>query len=226
VETRQERELYPEVRLEDLRWSPDGGSILCGGRLQLIDIQTGNTTNLVDFTKIRIGDARWSHDGKAVFYIRMGEGQPRRIIVHDLEAGQAKELCRKGVGGDMAVSPDGRQLVFARDDNTLMVMPAEGGEPQELLRLQDTETIRGGIAWTANGRYVLFGKRKYNKPGPMELWRVPAQGGEPQKLLAMDGFSDISVHPDGRRIAFAGGHGTKMEVWAMENFLPESTTSK
>ncbi len=34
----------------------------------------------------------------------------------------------------------------------------------------------------------------------------------------MDGLTDISVHPDGERIAFTGGR-VQMEVWAMENFL-------
>ena len=80
-------------------------------------------------------------------------------------------------------------------------------------------------AWTRDGRYVLFVMGNRGQPGPTELWRVPAEGGEPQKLLEMNGLSDISVHPDGRRIAFTGG-STQMEVWAMENFLPGFTAGK
>ena len=74
---------------------------------------------------------------------------------------------------------------------------------------------------TANGRHVLFRKLTDHQP-LMELWRVPAEGGEPQKLMEMVSLRDISVHPDGRRITFTGGYRIKMEVWAMENFLPES----
>ena len=104
-----------------------------------------------------------------------------------------------------------------------MIMPVAGGEPREFHRLQDTEefvpdAVGSGLAWTADGRYVLFGVYRPDQPEPMELWRVPAEGGEPQKLLEMDGVKDISVHPDGRRIAFTGG-SVQMEVWAMENFL-------
>ncbi len=41
----------------------------------------------------------------------------------------------------------------------------------------------------------------------IELYRIPTEGGEPQKLLEMEGLSSISVHPDGRRIAFANSLG-------------------
>ncbi len=102
-----------------------------------------------------------------------------------------------------------------------MAMPAAGGEPREILRLKDPETFRwyGTFAWTPDGRYIMFGKQ------PDELWRLPAEGGKPQKLLAMDGLANISIHPDGQRIAFTGGK-EEWEVWAMENFLPGFTADK
>ncbi len=99
-------------------------------------------------------------------------------------------------------------------------MPAAGGEPRGLHRMQDTEgeAVDYGFAWTADGRYIL-GMHMPDQSGPTKLWRIPAEGGKPQKLLEMDGLSDITVHPDGRRITFSGGW-SEMEVWAMEDFLP------
>jgi hypothetical protein len=50
--------------------------------------------------------------------------------------------------------------------------------------------------------------------------------GKPQKL-GIDGLSHISLHPDGQRVAFtATSPGYGQEIWAMENFLPESTASR
>ena len=230
-ETGEEREFRPQALLRNLRWSPDGRSILCG-RLKLIDVQTGDVTPVVHFgptDRVRISGTVWSPDGKTIFYIRETlSGQwPRSIMAHDLETGKEKELRQGGISTfGLAVSPDGRQLVFA-DRSMLKVMPAEGGDPRILLNVhngsgevEERDHIEP-VTWTADGLYVLFAKGRRQR----ELWRVPAKGGEPQKLLEMDGLSDISVHPDGRSIAFTGGL-RQVEVWAMENFLPESIASR
>ncbi len=228
VETGEERELYPEAALQNLHWSPDGRSILCGKSLQIIDVQTGDVTPIAQSDptgRIHICGAEWACDGKAVFSLREVRVGPwyRSIIAHDLETGKEKELHKGGISwAGLAVSPGGRRLVFA-DGRALKVMPTIGGEPREFHRLQDTRIFAAndagsGFAWTTDGRYVLLGIHRPGRPGPTELWRVPVEEGEPQKLLEMAGLKDISVHPDGRRIAFTGGR-PQMEVWAMENFL-------
>ena len=243
VETGQERELILKLPAAAFhpRWSRDGRSILCAVstgamlsskhspcHLSLIDAQTGDATFIVPHdSNTLLSHWEWSTDGKEVFYIRRGGDKPRRIMMYNLETDKEKELYREGVGRQgLDVSPDGRQLLFAKDDKILMVIAVEDGEPRELLRLQDTESIRG-IAWTPDGRYVLFVKRG---SGQLELWRVPAEGGEPQTLLAKElkglgDLEDISVHPDGRQVAFDVTRENQ-ELWVMENFLPESTTSK
>ncbi len=112
----------------------------------------------------------------------------------------------------------------------LKVFPATGGEPYELLRLQRQEQQEGiqigSVAWTPDGRHVLFTKGVWPK---LELWRISAEGGAPQRLgLAMDGRNHgLSVHPDGRRLAFSASiGGNQTEVWVMEHFLPEDEGTK
>jgi Tol biopolymer transport system component len=118
------------------------------------------------------------------------------------------------------MSPDGRQLLSTQGHKGIVAMVVEGGEPRSLYRLKEGESTfspRCPPTWAADGRYVIFGKRPLN-----ELWCVSAEGGEAWKLLTMDGtVSCVSVHPDGRRIAFTMTGRREGGTWAMDNFLPK-----
>jgi Tol biopolymer transport system component len=78
------------------------------------------------------------------------------------------------------------------------------------------------MAWTADGKNILYGKLQEGSKDVVELWCIPAAGGEPQKLgLAMSLLLHLRVSPDGKNIAFTGSEQpAKSEVWVMENFLP------
>jgi Tol biopolymer transport system component len=101
-------------------------------------------------------------------------------------------------------------------------LPAAGGAARELLRAQEAESIPT-IAWTPDGRHILYGKRGHNtrQREITELWRISTDGGEPQKLdlATSNPMLALRVHPDGRQIAFIAGE-MKSEIWALENFLP------
>ncbi len=238
------------MELTDLRWSPDGRSILSrrwnGGTLHLIDVQTGDATPIVQFDPndtVSFGSPAWSPDGKAIIYGKSIENS-QRIVMRDLGTGKEKELCEfylkgSGRGSGVAVSPDGRQLAFAEmgkstEDyaGSLKLMPIEGGEPREIPGSQGM--VNHGFvrpAWTPDGRYILSRKGSGEPPGLLaELWLIPAEGGEPQKLLEMGTFtrecSSVSVHPDGQRIAFTRGGSDEGLTWAIDNFLPGFTADK
>ena len=109
-------------------------------------------------------------------------------------------------------------------------MPAAGGEPRELHRCEQEDGRFAGLRWTPDGKYILFVIRE-DRQKKRSLWRIPMEGGEPQKLgklgLEMkDHIFGLSVHPDGQHIAFHAGTGSPVEVWAMENFLPELPADK
>ena len=120
----------------------------------------------------------------------------------------------------------------------IKVLPTEGGEPRTLLEgkdlnLRDTESFYGPFVWTPDGRYVLFITGSDEQPDSMvQLWRISAEGGILQKLLEEREMLrplkvfPLSLHPDGRRIAFQKGKYGHKDFWVMENFLPTSTSSK
>ncbi len=245
VETGQERDLSPKS-LEmaaaqaygEPRWSPNGRSILVVGRtkdapsrnfgLYLVDVQTGDFTTLVQDgpeTGPTTASPRYpvfSNDGKQINYVR---GQS--LMTFDLKTRRESELYRANSGIYMlATSPDGQRLAFCESSeavfpNVVMTIPASGGEPRELLRVPEGKTFPWGvgISWTPDGRHVVVGR-----PGapdqPDELWIIPATGGEPRKLNLGFKVRKLSLHPDGRRIAFGQSDADAGDIWVMENFLP------
>jgi Tol biopolymer transport system component len=251
MKTGEERELpVPKLPGEfNLRgWSPDGRSFLCGRMytqgIHLLDVQTGHVTTVVDpHPKVRIYSPVWSVDGKTIFYLRerteRGEW-PRSIIAHDVVTGEEKELYPGGScwAGNMAVSPDGRQLAFSDEEwKVLKVISTEGGEPRELLTVHNDESDESvaevyPLAWTPDGQHLLFGKWNRlpdgSRSGPPELWRIPAEGGEPEKLRDEEPIW-VSFHPDGQRIAYtkrSGGRRGQAELWVMENLLTAFAADK
>src|SRR5262249_15685229 len=79
------------------------------------------------------------------------------------------------------------------------------GVPRELLRAAPSEDfILAG--WHGDGRQLLV-VRFTSVPDPASrketLWRVPVDGRAPVNTgLTLEGLRDISVHPNGRHIAF------------------------
>ena len=259
LETGQERELTPQLTfLEDtrLRWSPDERSFLVSGEendghrgLYQVDAQTGGVSPVVVTSRehppgssANMWHAEWSLDGKAIFYVNDEDGESCEIRIHHMETGEDRLLYRPALPfpfpvhlGNLALSPDGRWLAFGYGGNhfaarVVLVMPASGGEPRELLRLID-EVSEGwatySFTWTRDGSHLLFTKRVATPTISSELWRVSAEGGEPERLgLAMWGRGGVRVHPDGQRITFANKTGKNAELWVMENFLPEPSGAR
>jgi Tol biopolymer transport system component len=246
VDTGEEREIpVPEFDYigsgQHLRWSPDGRSFLVIAHrgdwrwgVFTIDSDSGSVTALAWHDPGgALLQAQWSPDGKAVFFERRADDGPS-IARLDLETRKESVVYPRQVG-IMALSPDGRWVAFTTDVNwpededevpTLWVVPATGGEPRVLFRSTQSRPFHRGtpLAWTPDGRHVILGRSaQAAHPGGKgdELWKIPVEGGEPRKLgVSPTPIRHLRVHPDGKRVAFQSST-RKVEVWVMENFLPE-----
>ena len=227
-----------------LRWSPGARFLLFGGRrekrqgLYQMDLQTGKIS-AVGGSAIGRGrwHAAWAPDGQGIFYIRDEHGESCEIRLRDLETGGEKVFYKPDVPvhlSNLALSPDGQTLAFGSDETahvgsrTLMVMPAAGGKPRTVLDLDPRSQGRYlySLAWTRDGRHLLFGRRVARPEVPSELWSVPLAGGKARKIgLPVWGRGGVSTHPDGRRVAFTY-RGGEVSLWSMENFLPELRAAK
>src|SRR5207245_8820671 len=77
-----------------------------------------------------------------------------------------------------------------------------------------------GFPWAPDGSALYVASARvaepYYDPPRSELYRVPAEGGAITKVAAIDGtIGEISIAPDGRRIAFIGTlHGNPVRSYS------------
>jgi hypothetical protein len=139
-----------------------------------IDIESVQTSLLFGEPKdVQLQYLAWSRNGKTIYY-RRNEAKSRRLMAHQVETGEEKELFRyqNAVGPAPAVSPDGRWLAFGAK-GALLVMPAEGGQPENL-------GVRGeGVVLMSahpDGRRILGRLRLAGDPLPESLINQPSRG--------------------------------------------------
>jgi Tol biopolymer transport system component len=216
-----------------------------------IDIQTGEPTRIGEgletWTSESAADrttlANTSLDETKRFFfslikppaisVEYTNNPPSRLIERDLASKAERVLYeRPGAGVGPFLSPDGRVLAFGEDapgeqvsasERRLLVMPATGGTPQELLR-----GFRR-VLWMPDSRALLVVKAP---PERQELWVVPIDGSAPRRL-GIDvhdnsGQIPYSLRPDGRQIAFVAGDAAPSwsAIWMIENVLPPSTAAR
>ena len=242
IGTGEEREIIPGLnRFRSPRWSSDGHSVFVidmnnSGSKQ-IDIQTGNVTSVLFDDNLGPQPTERSHNGKTIYYVlRDRKTNISKIIVKNLENGTEKEIYRIKGSIHIRLSPDDKWLAIQAfyTENvlvpdkipSLIVVPSAGGESRELCRFEDGIDIRAGapFTWTPDGKYILYSMKSPKKEiKKWDLYRIPAKGGEPEKLgMEMSGFlMNLSIHPDGRHIAFSITEESNAELWVMENFLPK-----
>ena len=130
----------------------------------------------------------------------------------------------------VVLSPDGRAFAaIAYDGRTqlVLVVPASGGAARVVARVDgDEETNWGPPAWTADSQFVIYAKGLRGKAWKqMALWRVSAAGGTPERIgPTIDNLRWVRPHPDGRRLAL-GSSTSRVDIWAMENFLPKAAAA-
>jgi len=235
MSTGEERELRPRLLyFGPVSWAPNGAALVTAGTdlkgrsgVFTIDARTGEATLVVEGTIN--GYPQWSADGKRVFYRKGAQGQSAdwTIVERDLATGAERAIVR-GEIGVFSLSPDGRSIAAPLGGlrgaaaAAIVEIRVDNGEMRDLLRAAASERFAPYVApqWTPDGRAVLVRKRN-----PSELWLVPTTGASPRKVdvdvreWSFGAVGQISIHPDGRRIAFLSGDMSN-EVMVLENFLP------
>ena len=133
-----------------------------------------------------------SADGKTILFSETGEavGTNSSIFLRGTDGSPAVRL---GDGRGGALSPDGKWVV-ARVGNPakLMLLPTGVGEPRQLA---DDKTDHPGVAWTPDGKSIIYGAAE---PGhARRSYLLDLQGGAPRALTREDTLGFL-ITPDGK----------------------------
>ena len=149
------------------------------------------------------GRLSWSPDGKLLaFSDRTSSSEPTSIYVLTLDSLSTRRLTSPGLPGDYnpVLSPDGQTLAFNRGSEgvtSIFTMPAGGGEER---RLVTGSQFGWGLAWTSDGRDIVFGRAGWLAKSGW-LWKISARGGEPQRLQFGQEGTEPSIR--GSRLVYA-----------------------
>lgn len=161
---------------------------------------------------------RWAPDGRTIFMQAWDARDRPGVRALDLESGDIETLRQfdsewQPMGGDIAVSPDGKHLYYRLlEPGALIERPTRGS----IMRL-DLETRReqvfaavrwgGSLAVSPDGRTLAY--VDYDAATDRFVIRVaPTAGGEPREILAREPGSTIAGinwTPDGSKLVFMSG---------------------
>jgi dipeptidyl aminopeptidase/acylaminoacyl peptidase len=168
-------------------------------------------------------------------------------MAHEIETGHSREIANDSNNPLwLDISPDRKTLAYAVENMetktmVLRTIPVLGGEKHDVAKIQnkgDVSKIHNvgqvrALSWALDGMslycYVTFWPESNKaEDGIAELWNFPVDGGAPKKLYEGNnyGFSELRIHPDGKRFAFSMEHYPSYEIWAMDNFLPKAEEKK
>lgn len=114
-------------------------------------------------------------------------------------------LWSMGRIGDVAVSPDERQIAYSvayysvpenRSNNELFVMKADGSDPQQLTHdnFRESQPV-----WMNGGRLAYLS----NESGSSQVWAMKTDGTDRKQLTQYEGdIEGFSFSPDGTRLLF------------------------
>ena len=144
--------------------SPDGRYVAYittgadGFTLLLEQIATGRTITIVPVTRAHYMGLTFSRDGEYLYFARY-DGGPLGTLYRVAILGGAAEALVKDIDSRAAVSPDGKQLAFVRDDfnkgtSTVVIVNADGSDERALAQFRVPDRVFAP-AWSPDGSRIV-----------------------------------------------------------------------
>jgi len=208
------RQLTSGPRDSGAQWSPDGKTLAFlratekDGKPQppqvyLLSLEGGEARALTEMPK-GASSPVWSPDGHSIAFSSITlpkdfekKGDAAESDVRVITRAQYRE------NGEGYVDPDRPTHIWVVD------VPRVAAGPQKSRALTTGEFSESDTTWSPDGGKIYFtsdrNKEPYYEPPQRAIYVVSATGGAMQKVTAIDGpVYQISVSPNGRRLAFVG----------------------
>jgi len=153
------------------------------------------------------------------------------VAAYDIASRRRTDFSHEGSAKSIALSPDGGSIAFHAQESLrtptrarIYVADADGRNARTIFTTEKREELPGELTWSADGRFVYFVPRLGNGA----LFRVDVTGGPPVlvgHLKTPQFISSIEMTGDGRRLVYGATGDFTIEIWALENLLPNKTTS-
>jgi Tol biopolymer transport system component len=225
-----------------LVWSPvaEHVAIQCADHaagtigIHLIHLASGDVELVIPSDgAVQTFQPRWSPDGRALYVGRRESGRPGIGIVRfELATREEREVFRIERYGGFALHPDGRHLAVGQrggspgEEDRVIVVPVEGGEPRELIRIPAPGALsRGnaGLDWSPDGRSLLIGGNP-DAEHRRTIWLVDHDGARIRELATFVSDGGMQVrprfHPGGREIGVVAGRN-RWEIWTLGPLGPQ-----
>jgi serine/threonine protein kinase len=196
-----------------LFWSPDGSTIYYASNNNLWSVPaSGGPPELV---LDHAGRAMIHPDGRTLAFVRAG-----KLWIGGLKGEQPREFGAAPFPNSNVrfarFSPDGSKLAVAAGNDS-WILPYPSGTPRKLSAVFPGI---GGGSWLPDSRHMLVPEIS-GPSGTSTLWFLDTVNGSKRSIYTSSSpMLDISVSPDGKRMAYGTGH---VEWDVLEVSLPSGT---
>jgi Tol biopolymer transport system component len=191
-----------------IRFSPDGTRV----RFSAIKFRTrDNQPEAKDVLEMAADGSgccgAWSADGRNYFYQKVGDTwvlPEQRSLFGKVRLGNPVQLTAGPIGyGPPTPSADGKQILFTDFPYKILVVPANGGAPRQLMPADRPESIGAG-AWLPDGNSIIFGSYRKCPAADITCWgiyRLDLQTQQVSKNPGSDGLLATRLSRDGHFLA-------------------------
>jgi serine/threonine protein kinase/Tol biopolymer transport system component len=137
----------------------------------------------------------------------------RRPTSFNLQDMQITKLTDSGNAAHVAISPDGREVVYVLVDGEKQSLWVRNVPTKSDVQvLPPAAVVFNGLNFSLDGNYIYF-ERARNSSETGDLYVMPVLGGTPRQLLR-DVYRPISFSPDGKQFVFMriNSSGNALEV--------------